>query len=85
MNTIHYALNVRITRCLACGLDDLYQKAHKAERFSSKMATTSATRKKCTRFTLDVYFSSEMEKVAFCTRLDAIRDLMTPGSAKLNT
>ena len=58
----------------------------KTERFSNKMAATSATRKKRTRFTLDVYFGSEMEKEAFCTRLDAIRDLMTPpGSAKLNT
>ena len=58
----------------------------KHERLSNKMAATSAMRKKHTRFTLDVYFSSEMENEAYCVRLNAIRDLMTPpGSAKLDT
>lgn len=79
-------LNFRVSRCLACLLDDLYQKAHKENDFLNKMAATSATRKKRTRFTLDVNFGSEMEKEEFCIRLNAIRDLMTPpGSAKLDT
>ena len=47
------------------------------------MAATS--RKKRVRFTMDVNFTSEAEKDAFCERLSAVRDKLTPsGSQTLN-
>lgn len=47
------------------------------------MAATS--RKKRVRFTMDVNFTSEAEKDAFCGRLSAVRDKLTPsGSQALN-
>ena len=45
----------------------------------------ATSRKKRVRFTLDLNFTSDAEKDAFCGRLSAVRDQITPsGSHTLN-
>ena len=49
------------------------------------MKKMSTSRKERVRFTLDLNFTSDAEKDAFCGRLSAVRDQITPsGSHTLN-
>jgi len=43
-----------------------------------------ATRKKRVRFTMDINFTSEAEKDAFCSKLGEVRDKLTPRGSTLN-
>ena len=40
------------------------------------------SRRKRVRFTLDVNFTSEAEKEAFCGRLSVVRDQLTPSGSQ---
>lgn len=48
-------------------------------------SSTTRTRCKRVRYTIDVAFGSELEKREFSERLNVVRDLLTPpGSARLD-
>ena len=48
-------------------------------------SSTTRTRSKRVRYTIDPAFGSELEKTEFSERLNVVRDLLTPpGSARLD-
>ena len=48
-------------------------------------SSTTRTKSKRVRYTIDVTFGSEQEKNEFAARLNVVRDLLTPrGSARLD-